>query len=217
MFAYLLILIVGWLFVAERTQGTLRRLRAAPLTRAQILLGKTLSCFVVSFLQGFLLLLLGKLVFGMRWGPEGWSVWEQLLWLTPVVAATSLSAVGMALLVAAVARTPIQVFIVSAVVVLVSVLIIIPNVLPYMMPEEMKVFTLVTPHAWALEAYTALLPAEASEQVNLLTVPESWWNPNVWDWTAVVYFFKGVVPSCVVLSAFGVVFLALAWWIMPLD
>ena len=33
MFAYFLVLTVGWLFVAERRQGTLKRLRAAPLSR----------------------------------------------------------------------------------------------------------------------------------------------------------------------------------------
>jgi hypothetical protein len=40
MFAFFLVLTVGWLFVAERKHGTLVRLRAAPLTRGQILLGK---------------------------------------------------------------------------------------------------------------------------------------------------------------------------------
>src|SRR5207244_13308774 len=46
MFAFFLVLTVGWLFVSERRQGTLKRLRAAPLTRSQILLGKLLPCFV---------------------------------------------------------------------------------------------------------------------------------------------------------------------------
>ena len=45
MFAYFLVLTVGWLFVAERRQGTLKRLRAAPLSRSEILLGKLLPCF----------------------------------------------------------------------------------------------------------------------------------------------------------------------------
>ena len=40
MFAFFLVLTVGWLFVAERRHGTLVRLRAAPLSRGQILLGK---------------------------------------------------------------------------------------------------------------------------------------------------------------------------------
>ena len=73
MFAFFLVLNIGWLFVAERRQGTLKRLRAAPLTRSQILLGKLLPCFVLSMCQAFFLLAAGKVVFGMKWGPEQWS------------------------------------------------------------------------------------------------------------------------------------------------
>src|SRR4029079_11775340 len=62
MFAYFLVLTVGWLFVAERRQGTLKRLRAAPLSRSQILLGKFLPCFLFSLAQGVFLLGAGKLV-----------------------------------------------------------------------------------------------------------------------------------------------------------
>ena len=40
--AFFLALNVGWVFVAERRQGTLKRLRAAPVTRGHILLGKML-------------------------------------------------------------------------------------------------------------------------------------------------------------------------------
>jgi ABC-type Na+ efflux pump permease subunit len=109
MFAFFLVMTVGWLFVSERRQGTLRRLQAAPLTRSQILLGKLLPCFLLSVLQGVLLLVAGKLVFGMRWGPESWSLGWQVLWLLPVVLTTSLAAMGMALLVASLAKTEIQV------------------------------------------------------------------------------------------------------------
>src|SRR5436190_1648513 len=74
MFAFFLVLTVGWLFVAERRQGTMLRLRAAPLTRGQILMGKLLPCFALSLFQGFFLLIAGKLVFGMSWGTEPWAL-----------------------------------------------------------------------------------------------------------------------------------------------
>src|SRR5262249_36735114 len=48
MFSFFLVMTVGWLFVAERRQGTLKRLRAAPITRSQILLGKLVPCFLLS-------------------------------------------------------------------------------------------------------------------------------------------------------------------------
>src|SRR5262249_32954889 len=108
MFAFFLVLTVGWLFVSERRQGTLRRLQAAPLTRSEILLGKLLPCYALSVAQGILLLVAGKLVFGMRWGPDAWPLGRQVLWLLPVVLTTSLAAMGMAMLVASLAKTEIQ-------------------------------------------------------------------------------------------------------------
>src|SRR6185437_10194488 len=87
MFAFFLVLTVGWLFVAERKHNTLIRLRFAPLGRSQILLGKLLPCLAVSLFQGFFLLIAGKLVFGMNWGADPWL-------LIPVAASTSIAAVG---------------------------------------------------------------------------------------------------------------------------
>ncbi len=144
MFAYFLVLTVGWLFVAERRQGTLKRLRAAPLSRSQILLGKLLPCFLLSVVQGLFLLIAGKLVFAMSWGPEPW-------WLLLVVLTTSLSAMGMALLVASMARSEAQVAIYGTLLVL--VLAGISGCLMGdrdMMPENMQRLSLITPHAWAL-------------------------------------------------------------------
>src|SRR5262245_32516721 len=62
-FAFFLVLTVGWLFVSERRQGTLVRLRAAPLTRGQLLLGKFLPALGVSLFQGVFLLVAGKIMF----------------------------------------------------------------------------------------------------------------------------------------------------------
>src|SRR5262249_23126404 len=108
-FAFFLVLTMGWMFVAERRQGTLKRLRAAPGSRSEGLLGKLLPCFLISVAQGVFLLAAGKLVFGLRWGPEDWPVWQQVMWLMVVVFCTSLAAVGMALLVASLAKTEMQV------------------------------------------------------------------------------------------------------------
>jgi ABC-2 type transport system permease protein len=195
MFAFFLVMSVGWLFVAERRQGTLKRLRAAPLTRVHILLGKLIPCFLLAFGQGVLLLIAGRLVFGMRWGPDQWSLGQQLLWLLPVVAATSLAATGLAMLVACLARTEIQVALYGAVPVLVLALIggcVLPR---EMMPEQTQWLTLFTPQGWALEAYRELLSPDANYLPNLTIVAQ----------------------SCAALAAFGVGFTALAWWLLRLD
>ncbi|QDU23363.1 ABC transporter permease [Urbifossiella limnaea] len=185
MFAFFLVLTVGWLFVAERTHGTLVRLRAAPLSRGQVLLGKLLPCLLVSLVQGVVLLLAGRVVFGMSWGAEPWL-------LLPVVASTSAAAVGLAMLVASAAKTETQVAVYGTLLVLVlggASGSLMPREL---MPEAMKRASQVTPHAWALDAYSQLLGSP---------------TPDV----------GVVVMSCVVLLAFGAAFLALAWWRLDLT
>lgn len=58
----------GISLVSERTRGTMVRLRAAPMRRGSVLLGKAIACFVT--VQGVivLLLLFARLVFGLRVG-----------------------------------------------------------------------------------------------------------------------------------------------------
>lgn len=195
MFAFFLVMNVGWVFVAERRQGTLKRLRAAPITRGQLLLGKLLPYYLVSLGQGAFLLLAGRVVFGMRWGPDEWPLWLQAAWLVPVVATTSLAAMGLALLVAAVARTEVQVALYGAVPVLVLALIggcVLPR---EMMPEQAQQFSLLTPQGWALDAYRELLDADPKYLPNLAIVGR----------------------ACGVLTGFGTMFIGLAWGLLRLD
>jgi ABC-type transport system involved in multi-copper enzyme maturation permease subunit len=186
MFAFFLVLTVGWLFVAERRQGTMARLAAAPVARWQILAGKLLPCLVLSLFQGLFILIAGRLIFDMRWGSDP-------LWLIPLVASTSLAAMGLAMLIAALARTETQVAIYGTLLVL--VLAGLSGCLMgdrNLMPEQMQQISLITPHAWALDAYR-----------ELLTAPE----PNL----------HIVGQACAVLASFGVVFLAVAWACLRLE
>jgi ABC-2 type transport system permease protein len=151
MFAFFLVLTIGWLFVAERRQGTLKRLYAAPITRASILLGKLAPCYLLSVFQGLFLLLAGKLIFQMSWGSEP-------LWLIPVVLSTSLAAMGLGMLVAGLARTEAQVAIYGSLLVLVLAGLsgcLMGN--RSLMPDAMQKISRITPHAWALDAYLQLI------------------------------------------------------------
>jgi ABC-2 type transport system permease protein len=195
MFAFFLVLNVGWVFVTERREGTLKRLRAAPITRGQLLLGKLVPYFLLSIGQGAFLLLAGKLVFGLRWGPDTWPWWQQITWLLPLVFTTSLAAMGLALLVAAVAKTEMQVALFGAIPVLVLALIggcVLPR---EFMPESAQSFALLTPQGWALDAYRELLDADATSTPNLTIV----------------------VRSCLVLTGFGAAFIGMAWGLLRLD
>src|SRR5262249_17491927 len=158
-------------------------------------LGKLLPCYLVSVLQGTFLLVAGRLLFGMRWGPDSWPLAEQAGWLGLVVLSTSLAAVGLALLVAGLARTEVQVALSGAVPALVLALVggcVLPR---EMMPEQTQKLSLLTPQGWALDAYRELLNASGSYEPNLAIV----------------------LQACGVLAAFGVVFIALAWGLLRLD
>jgi ABC-type multidrug transport system permease subunit len=186
MFAFFLVLTVGWLFVAERRQGTMKRLIVAPLTKAEILLGKMLPCFLMSLFQGFFLLGAGRLIFDMSWGVAPG-------WLAAVVVATSFAAMGLAMLVASLARTETQVAIYGTLLVL--VLAGLSGCLMGdrgLMPDQMQTISRVTPHAWALDAYKALLTTA---------------NPDP----------QFLLEACGALTAFGAGFLILAWWSLRLD
>lgn len=180
MFAFFLVLTVGWLIVAERRQGTLKRLSLAPISRVEILAGKLIPCLLLSWFQGAFLLIAGKAIFGMNWGPNPG-------WLFVVVLATSTAAMGLALWIASLAKTETQVAIYGTLLVL--ILAGLSGCLMgdrSMMPETMQRISLVTPHAWALDAYR-----------QLLTNPE----PRL----------DAVAQACGVLFAFGAGFLSLAW------
>jgi ABC-type Na+ efflux pump permease subunit len=185
MFSFFLVLSVGWLFVAERKHGTLARLRAAPLTRAQILAGKLLPCLAVSLAQGVFLLLAGRVIFGLTWGTRP----DLLL---AVVVSTSIAAVGLAVLVASIARTETQVAVYGTLLVLVLGGVSGSLMPRDLMPAQMKTASLATPHAWALDAYAQLLASP---------------TPNL----------AFIATACAVLVAFGAVFTALAWWRMDLE
>lgn len=56
----------GLSIVKERSGGTYLRLRLAPLSRAQVLAGKGMACFLACVGVSLFLILMGKLVFGVR-------------------------------------------------------------------------------------------------------------------------------------------------------
>ncbi|MDZ4168186.1 MAG: ABC transporter permease [Coriobacteriia bacterium] len=82
----------------ERELGTLRRLLAAPLRRADILAGKTLGVALVASFEAALLVGFGAFVFGVPWGSNPAAV---ALLLGSLVAA----ATGIGIMISAIVRT----------------------------------------------------------------------------------------------------------------
>jgi ABC-type Na+ efflux pump permease subunit len=71
MFTLLVLLTSGSsLLVVERSQGLLRRLASAPISRAQVVAGKWAGRMVLAALQIGSAVLVGTIVFDMQWGPD---------------------------------------------------------------------------------------------------------------------------------------------------
>lgn len=87
----------GTTFVSERVRGTLVRLQVSPLSRGEVLAGKSLAALLAIFLVECLLLALGVIGFGVR--PASW------LLLLPAIACTAAAFVGIILLLASMARS----------------------------------------------------------------------------------------------------------------
>ena len=156
MFAFFLVPIMGRSFIAERELGTLNRLRIAPISSVDLVLGKTIPFLVISLAQSTALFLFGRLLFGMSWGSQPWL-------LIPIVACTSLSATGMGLLIATLVRTDSQVSAYANFLVITLAGISGCFMPRDWLPEVMQNVSLGTPHAWSLIAYHEALTSSAPD------------------------------------------------------
>ena len=153
MFAFFMINIMARSFLAERERGTLNRLRAAPISATALMIGKTIPFLLVSVLQGVLLFVFGRILFGMSWGP-------QPVLLLPLIVSTSLAATSLGLLVAVLVRTDAQVSSYGNLLII-TLAGISGCFLPRdWMPELMRKVSLATPHAWSLIAYEQVLSSD---------------------------------------------------------
>ncbi|MDA1165396.1 MAG: ABC transporter permease [Planctomycetota bacterium] len=146
MFAFFLVTIMARSFIAERELGTLKRLRMAPISAVDLVLGKTLPFLMISLVQSVVLFAFGRLLFEMSWGSFPWL-------LIPIVVSTSLAATGMGLLVATLVRTDSQVSAYANFLVITLAGISGCFMPRDWLPELMQNVSLATPHAWSLIAY----------------------------------------------------------------
>ena len=163
LFVFFLVNIMGRSFLGERDTGTLRRLRISPVSPVAILIGKTLPFFILSLVQTIILMISGRLLFGMSWGP-------QPLLMLPVMLCTSAAATALGLMFSTLAKTESQVSSFGNLILLSSAGIsgcLVPRA--WMPPMSQKI-SLFTPHAWALDAYSELL---TEEMPRISTITES--------------------------------------------
>jgi ABC-2 type transport system permease protein len=136
--------------MTEKRNGTLRRLTMAPVSKAELLLGKIVPNFAVGLIQAAVLFTIGHFVFGMELGGD-------IPGLVLISAAVAAAATGLGILVAALATTDEQVSGLSTLLI-VTLAALGGSMVPlFVMPDFMQAVARLTPHAWALLGYQKLL------------------------------------------------------------
>jgi ABC-2 type transport system permease protein len=152
LFMFFLVNLMARSLLEERDLGTLARLRAAPLADGALLAAKAAPFLATGLVQGALLLIAGRVLFGMSWGSRPWL-------LVPTLASTAVAAVGLGLLVSTMVRNEAQVGSASTMLVL-GLGAVSGCFLPRSwQPEAMHRIALATPHGWSLAAFDQLLVA----------------------------------------------------------
>jgi len=152
---FFVVIPVSSIFIIERQQGTLQRLRAMGLPFRLILAGKLLPFFVLNQLQAVMMVLVGIFLVPL-FGSEALEIPDSLPLLFnwwAVSAAVSLAAVAWALLIASLARTSEQATIVGGVGnILMGAIggIMVPK---FVMPATMQALAAISPMAWGLEGF----------------------------------------------------------------
>ncbi len=140
------------LLLAERTLGTLARLRTMLVPTSIILIGKLLPYYLINMFQVVLMLSIGRYIVPLLGGvPLELDVSWSALFL--VSSATSIAALGVAILVAALSRTVEQAGTLGSLTnVLLAAIggIMVPQ---WVMPKFMQTFAQLSPMNWALEGF----------------------------------------------------------------
>ena len=134
----------------EKQEGTFRRLLVAPMGRMVMLAGKLMPYYLINIVQIAIMLGVSSLIFKMNLGhsPAG---------LVVVSLAAAATATGLGVLVAALGRTEAQIGGLTVLVLLTLSALGGCFVPRFTMPDWLRTVGLITPHAWALDAYQDLL------------------------------------------------------------
>ena len=186
---FFVVIPVSSIFIIERQQGTLQRLRAMGVPFQLVLAGKLLPFFIVNQLQAVMMVLVGIFVVPLCGGEalEMPANLPLLLNWWAVSAAVSLAAVAWALLIASLARSSEQATIIGGVGnVLMGAIggIMVPK---FVMPAVMQKLAALSPMAWGLEGFHIVMLRHGS--------------------------FADILPSLTRLLAFAAISLGLAIWL----
>lgn len=184
--AFFIVIPLSNTLIRERQQGTARRLRTLPVSHAVLLAGKLAPYFAVNQLQVVLMLLVGLFLVPAL-GGEALQLNGSMWALAAIGSAVSFAAIGYALLIASAARTTEQASLLGGAGNLILAAIggiLVPK---FVMPEAMQQLANVSPMSWALDGFLDVLLRGGA--------------------------LRDVANEALALIAFGIIMLALAWWV----
>jgi len=164
--------------IEARRLGVTRRLLATPTTATTILAGEALARFALALLQGLLIFVVGWLVFGVDWGDPPAAL--------VLVVTFALVGTGVGMLLGAVLHNAEQATSIGPPVGIAMGMLggcMWPLAI---VPEPMRAAGHLFPHAWAMDAFIALIARDAG--------------------------LAGITTQLAVLAAFAAALLALATW-----
>jgi ABC-2 type transport system permease protein len=138
--------IVARSILAEREQGTLPRILAAPVPRAAVILGKSASAFVLGIVSFVVMFAFFGLVRDVSWGDP--------LTLAVLTVVTVLAIMGLMTLVQTAAKSQQGADALSSVMTMALALLGGSFFPIFQMPPLMRTASLATPNGWALRGYT---------------------------------------------------------------
>jgi ABC-2 type transport system permease protein len=144
------------LFIVERREGTLARLASQRVPAAMLLAGKIGPFFILNLLQAALMLAAGVFLVP-RLGGEALALPARLDLLAAVSASTSVAAIGWGLFVAVLAKTMEQATVIGGVGNILAAAIGGIMVPRFVMPPAMQSLAELSPMAWALDGFHAVM------------------------------------------------------------
>jgi ABC-2 type transport system permease protein len=138
----------GRTLLAERAQGTLPRLLISPTTTTQVLAGKVFGIYLSGVAQMLILIVASRLFFHLDWGNP--------LGVLALVLAAVAAAVGWALLITALAKTPSQVTTAGSGLMLIFGILGGSFINLANMPVWLQIASKVSPNAWGLNGFSTL-------------------------------------------------------------
>jgi ABC-2 type transport system permease protein len=149
---FFVVIPLSTVFLIERQQGTLLRLRMMNLNPVLILLGKLVPYYAVNQIQMLVMIAVGMALVPLLGGQQ-LNMAHSLAGLIIISSACSLAAIGFALLVATLVETTMQATTIGGVVnIIFGALggIMVPK---FIMPDRMQTLTYVSPMSWGLEGF----------------------------------------------------------------